>query len=117
MLKSSPSSKYAQILGDFRPENGLGHDHVAYHQAAAGISVVSRGRMVGDGRARMSSSPDDTNAIPFVKASACGNDFLMIDGMHARPDLAALSRRLCDRHNGVGADGIEWLFPATDADV
>ncbi len=66
----------------------------------------------------MSSSPDNANAaIPFVKASACGNDFLVIDGMHARPDLAALSRRLCDRHNGVGADGIEWLFPATDADV
>ena len=74
--------------------------------------------MAGDGRARMSSSPDNENAaIPFVKASACGNDFLVIDGMHARPDLAALSRRLCDRHNGVGADGIEWLFPATDADV
>src|SRR5438105_2885298 len=118
MLKSSPSSKYAQILGDFRPENGLGRDGVADHQAAAGISVVSRGRMAGDGRARMSSSPDNENAaIPFVKASACGNDFLVIDGMHARPDLAALSRRLCDRHNGVGADGIEWLFPATDADV
>src|SRR3954469_23869274 len=116
MLKSSPSSKYAQILGDFRPENGLGRDRVAYHQAA--VSVLSRGRMVGDGRARMSSSPDNADAaIPFVKASACGNDFLVIDGMHARPDLAALSRRLCDRHNGVGADGIEWLFPATDADV
>jgi diaminopimelate epimerase len=56
-------------------------------------------------------------AIPFVKASACGNDFLIIDGVHAPADLAAFSRRICDRHQGVGADGVEWLFPAHDADV
>jgi diaminopimelate epimerase len=56
-------------------------------------------------------------AIPFVKASACGNDFLLIDGMHAPADLSAFSRRICDRHNGVGADGVEWLFPSQDADI
>lgn len=56
-------------------------------------------------------------AIPFVKASACGNDFLIVDGLHARPDLDAISRRMCDRHHGIGADGVEWLFPATDADI
>jgi len=56
-------------------------------------------------------------AIPFTKASACGNDFLIIDGMHAPPDLSEFSRRICDRHNGIGADGVEWLFPAQDADI
>jgi diaminopimelate epimerase len=61
-------------------------------------------------------SPDFV-AIPFVKASACGNDFLIIDGMHVPADIAAFSRRICDRHQGVGADGVEWLFPAHDADV
>jgi diaminopimelate epimerase len=55
--------------------------------------------------------------IPFVKASACGNDFLIIDGIHAPADLAGFSRRICERHHGVGADGVEWLFPAQDADV
>ena len=55
--------------------------------------------------------------IPFVKASACGNDFLIIDGMHAPADLSAFSRRICERHNGIGADGVEWLFPAQDADI
>src|SRR5579864_6201705 len=55
--------------------------------------------------------------IPFIKASACGNDFLIIDGMHAPPDLISFTRRICDRHNGVGADGVEWLFPAQDADI
>jgi diaminopimelate epimerase len=56
-------------------------------------------------------------AIPFVKANACGNDFLIVEGMDAVSDLADLSRRMCDRHRGVGADGVEWLFPADDADV
>ena len=61
-------------------------------------------------------------AIPFVKASACGNDFLIIDAANAdsmrlADDLAAFTRRVCDRHNGVGADGVEWLFPAPDADI
>lgn len=55
--------------------------------------------------------------LPFVKASACGNDFLIIDGMHAPPDMAAASRRLCERHDGPGADGVEWLFPDKDADI
>lgn len=56
-------------------------------------------------------------AVPFVKAVACGNDFLLIDGMHAPDDLAGSTRRMCNRHQGIGADGVEWLFPAADADV
>lgn len=56
-------------------------------------------------------------SVPFIKAAACGNDFLLIDGMHAPADLAAFSRRVCDRHRGVGADGVEWLFPDNEADI
>ena len=56
-------------------------------------------------------------SIPFVKASACGNDFLIIAMEHAPADIAEFSRRICDRHNGVGADGVEWVLPATDADL
>src|SRR5438270_2756077 len=55
--------------------------------------------------------------VPFTKAAACGNDFLIIEGVHAPADLHEFSRRICDRHNGVGADGVEWLFPAEDADM
>jgi len=70
--------------------------------------------------------------IPFVKASACGNDFLLIDGLvmdglpnagspnggsSAPVDLASLTRRICDRHEGVGADGVEWMFPHPSADA
>lgn len=59
----------------------------------------------------------DVVTIPFTKASACGNDFLIIEGAHAPADIATFSRRICDRHNGVGADGVEWLFPAKQADM
>lgn len=56
-------------------------------------------------------------SIPFIKASACGNDFLIIEGKYAPGDLASISRRICDRHNGIGADGVEWLLVDTDADI
>src|SRR5579885_3898096 len=55
--------------------------------------------------------------LPFTKASACGNDFLIVDGDESLPDIAGLTRRMCDRHYGVGGDGVEWLFAAQDADV
>jgi diaminopimelate epimerase len=52
-----------------------------------------------------------------VKASACGNDFLLIDGALAPPNIEAFTSRICDRHNGVGADGVEWMLPHFTADV
>ncbi len=55
--------------------------------------------------------------IPFVKASACGNDFLLIDGALAPQDVAAFTRSICDRHEGVGADGVEWMLPHFSADL
>ena len=47
--------------------------------------------------------------VPFVKATAYGNDFLIIRKEFQGGDAAGLTRALCDRHNGVGADGVEWL--------
>jgi diaminopimelate epimerase len=57
--------------------------------------------------------------IPFVKASACGNDFLLIDGSLAPPgaQIPAFTKLVCDRHEGVGADGVEWMLPHRSADV
>ena len=48
--------------------------------------------------------------IPFTKAHACGNDFLIVeeDAVRGR-DWAELTRRLCARNTGVGADGIEFF--------
>lgn len=46
--------------------------------------------------------------IRFVKAHACGNDFLVVEGKPAE-SLSALAIRLCVRNTGVGADGVEYL--------
>ena len=47
--------------------------------------------------------------IPFVKAHACGNDFLIMEETDAHGRHVALARELCSRHYGIGADGVEIL--------
>jgi diaminopimelate epimerase len=47
--------------------------------------------------------------ISFVKAHACGNDFLVMEESAALRRHAALAKRLCARNTSVGADGIEFL--------
>ena len=62
----------------------------------------------------------ERGVIPFIKACACGNDFLLIDSRNVDTmsvDVVALTRRMCDRHNGVGADGVEWMYPHGSADA
>ena len=45
--------------------------------------------------------------IAFTKAHAYGNDFLYVPAADLTgADLAAWARRLCERHRGVGADGL-----------
>ncbi|MBI3493242.1 MAG: diaminopimelate epimerase [Acidobacteria bacterium] len=45
--------------------------------------------------------------IKFTKAHAYGNDFLYVEA-HEAPDGShdVLARELCDRHTGIGADGL-----------
>ena len=47
--------------------------------------------------------------IPFVKAHACGNDFLIIEETLAQRRHVDLARKLCSRNTSIGADGIEFL--------
>ena len=45
--------------------------------------------------------------INFIKAHAYGNDFLFIDESAVTADEAAgVATSICDRHSGVGADGL-----------
>ena len=53
--------------------------------------------------------------IPFVKATACGNDFLIIESAQVDGDQAEFTRKICDRHFGVGADGVEWISLTANA--
>lgn len=48
--------------------------------------------------------------IPFTKAHACGNDFLIISEEDASGyDKTELAQRLCERNTSIGADGIEFF--------
>ena len=42
----------------------------------------------------------------FWKGHALGNDYLVLDGTGTAPPAPAVIRGLCDRHRGVGADGV-----------
>ena len=45
--------------------------------------------------------------MKFTKAHAYGNDFLYVRASDAGPGpLDAVARELCDRHTGIGADGL-----------
>ena len=52
----------------------------------------------------------------FTKAHAYGNDFLYVARSTVADDAAldALAREMCDRHTGIGADGL--ILYAPDAD-
>jgi diaminopimelate epimerase len=48
--------------------------------------------------------------IHFAKAHACGNDFLIVtEDAAAGHNWAELTRALCARNTGVGADGVEFF--------
>jgi diaminopimelate epimerase len=54
----------------------------------------------------------------FTKMQGCGNDFLVFDPSEVEGvDLPDLARRSCDRHFGVGADGILVPVPSGIADL
>jgi diaminopimelate epimerase len=50
-----------------------------------------------------------TGRLRFAKYQALGNDYLVIDPVDfPDPPSASLVRLLCDRHYGIGADGLLW---------
>lgn len=56
--------------------------------------------------------------ISFTKMQGAGNDYLFFDCLGAELDEPQrVARRLCDRHFGVGADGIVLILPSEVADV
>jgi len=54
----------------------------------------------------------------FSKYHGLGNDFVIIDGIHQRlpENMAALSEAICDRHMGIGADGVLLMLPSDHSD-
>ena len=53
--------------------------------------------------------------MKFTKMNGAGNDFVMVDNRERRLELPpARIARLCDRHRGIGADGLLAVEPGGD---
>jgi diaminopimelate epimerase len=59
--------------------------------------------------------------IGFSKMEGLGNDFIVMDdrdgSIEARVSYPQLAETLCDRHFGIGADGIILVKPSKDHDI
>lgn len=55
--------------------------------------------------------------MKFVKMEGAGNDFVLVAAGVDERDWPALARATCDRHYGVGADGLILALPSDVADV
>ncbi|MCB0346308.1 MAG: diaminopimelate epimerase [Bdellovibrionales bacterium] len=74
--------------------------------------------LVEPGMLNPSAAPGDSrDPLAFVKMHAGGNDFVIIDGRYGLPaEISLLARAMCDRHYGVGADGLVVLDNSTTGD-
>ena len=53
----------------------------------------------------------------FSKLQATGNDFILIDGRTREGEWSKLAQATCDRHFGIGADGLILVQDSTIADL
>ena len=54
----------------------------------------------------------------FVKWQACGNDFVFVNGFEEKlEEVTKHTEEICDRHFGIGADGIIFVLPSDKADL
>lgn len=59
-----------------------------------------------------------TMKLEFTKMQGLGNDFILLDDMSGGLKLAPEAVRvLCDRHFGIGADGVITVSPSDRADL
>jgi diaminopimelate epimerase len=55
--------------------------------------------------------------MKFSKLQATGNDFILVDARTREGEWSKLARAMCDRHFGVGADGLILVQDSTSADL
>jgi diaminopimelate epimerase len=51
--------------------------------------------------------------MKFTKMQATGNDFVVLEKDNVVADIKELAMEMCDRHFGIGADGIILIDPST----
>lgn len=54
--------------------------------------------------------------MKFTKMQGAGNDFLLIESKDTRRDWSKLAVAMCDRHFGIGADGLLVILPSAKHD-
>jgi diaminopimelate epimerase len=52
----------------------------------------------------------------FIKMQGAGNDFVLIEADNGQSDWSRLAMAMCDRHYGIGADGLLVLLPSDKAE-
>jgi diaminopimelate epimerase len=55
--------------------------------------------------------------MKFSKLQATGNDFILVDARTREGEWSKLAQAMCDRHFGVGADGLILVQDSTTADL
>jgi diaminopimelate epimerase len=53
--------------------------------------------------------------LAFTKYEGAGNDFVIVEAEDESRVTAEMAAKICDRHFGVGADGVLLLLPSRDA--
>ena len=52
----------------------------------------------------------------FTKMQGAGNDFILVETSDMQRDWSSVARAICDRHFGVGGDGLLLVLPSDKAD-
>jgi diaminopimelate epimerase len=54
--------------------------------------------------------------MKFTKLQGTGNDFILVETSDEQRDWSKLALAMCDRHFGIGSDGLLLLMPSANAD-
>ena len=105
-----------RLLFPLAPDSGaeafVGTDHGVYRTADGGMRWASAGlkdeTVLCVGTFPRARAPPEGPAplMRVAKAHGLGNDFLLVPEAEAPADPAAWARRICERHIGMGADGV-----------
>jgi diaminopimelate epimerase len=55
--------------------------------------------------------------LNFSKLHSAGNDFVIIEASNNEVEWSKIAQNVCQRHFGIGADGLILLLPSKNADI
>jgi diaminopimelate epimerase len=55
--------------------------------------------------------------MKFVKMQGAGNDFILVEASNGNRNWSQMARDMCDRHFGIGGDGLLLVLPSDKANV